>query len=207
MILDGSRAIPSERADSSPAIFRVPREQPPRPANQKEEWPRPTVSATPFRKSRRVISRRIPSSRSFRSFIGKSFIESVTGPRMRTTDGASPSPGFLIWTWLAGFVRLITGYVSPTHPDCRISRLGVLRLLHCRFGSLESNTTMVAVTKWFGYRPAATAERESRLAGQVVLVAVGVDQFNRPFGCFHPVRTVFPDVILIAAMKPPGILK
>ena len=74
-ILDGSRAIPLGLVDSSLEIFRGPSGIAAAASKSEGRIAAPTVSATPFRKSRRVISRRIPSSRSFRSFIGKSFIE------------------------------------------------------------------------------------------------------------------------------------
>src|SRR5713101_7932802 len=123
-----------------------------------ESMAAPTVSATPFRKSRRVIPRSIPSSRSFQSFAGQSF------------TGSSE-------------VRLDAGVFGSA----------VLRFLHRQFRSLEPDATVGAVTERFRHRSAAAAERKRRLAGQVVLVAVGIDQFNRTFGRFHPIGTVLPD--------------
>ena len=39
----------------------------------------------------------------------------------------------------------------------------------------------------------AAAKREGRLAGQIVRIAIGIDQFNRSFRCFHAIRPILAD--------------
>ena len=51
---------------------------------------------------------------------------------------------------------------------------------------------MGAVAERLVDRAAAAAQRKGGLAGQVVLVAVGVDQFDGAFGSFHAKGPVFP---------------
>src|SRR5579862_5487293 len=72
----------------------------------------------------------------------------------------------------------------------KVVGLAAFRLLHCRFGSLEPDAAVGAVTEWFGHRSATTAERKCRFAGQIILVTIGIHQFNRTFGVFHAIWAV-----------------
>jgi hypothetical protein len=62
-----------------------------------------------------------------------------------------------------------------------------------RFGREESNLAMGAVTKWLIHGRTAATERKRGLPSEVVLVAVGVDQFNQAVGIFDAKWTVGAD--------------
>src|SRR5579863_8177193 len=53
------------------------------------------------------------------------------------------------------------------------------------------------------HRSATAAERERRLARQVILVAIPINQFNRAFRTFDTIWTVLPDRDLDARQVPP----
>ena len=55
---------------------------------------------------------------------------------------------------------------------------------------MEADFGVSSVTKRFSDRPAAAAERKRGFSGQIVLVAVGVDEFKRAFRSFYAVGTV-----------------
>src|SRR6476660_8836263 len=112
---------------------------------------------------------------------------------MRTTDGRSLPKLSRLGLARPASLGLAGGASGRHRTGCLLHGLDVLRFLHRRFRSQESNATVGTVTERLGYRPTTAAERKRRLAGQVVLVAIGVDQFNRTLGRFHPVRTIFPD--------------
>src|SRR5690242_9292178 len=59
------------------------------------------------------------------------------------------------------------------------------------FGGLEADAAVGAVAKGFVDRTAATAKRKVCFAREVVLLAVGIHEFDRAFGGFHAERSVF----------------
>jgi hypothetical protein len=58
------------------------------------------------------------------------------------------------------------------------------------FGSLETDLAVGAVTEGLVDRSTAAAERECGLAGEIVFVAVGVDQFDKTVGVFYAKRAI-----------------
>jgi hypothetical protein len=88
--------------------------------------------------------------------------------------------------------REIVDRAAPTS-----ARSGLILLLFLHFGpdggfgGLKAGTAMSAITKRLIYRTAATAEREIRLSGQIILLAVCVNEFDGAFGSLHAERTVF----------------
>src|SRR6266566_7821489 len=66
--------------------------------------------------------------------------------------------------------------MSAGQPDFRC--LGIIGLLHRRLRSLESDAAVGPVTKRLGHRSAAAAQRKCRLASEIVLLAIGIDQFD-----------------------------
>src|SRR5882724_5896163 len=64
--------------------------------------------------------------------------------------------------------------------------------LNRQLGSLKPNLAMSSVTKWLGNRTAAAAQGKSWFAGHVILVAIGVHQFNGSLRSFHAIRTIGP---------------
>ncbi len=59
------------------------------------------------------------------------------------------------------------------------------------FGGLEAEAAMRAVAERLVDGAAATAEREIRFSGQIVLLAIGVYELDRAFGSVHAERPVF----------------
>src|SRR5579864_2741 len=64
---------------------------------------------------------------------------------------------------------------------------------HRRFRGLESDLAVGSVAERLVGAPSTAAERECRLACQVIRRAVGVDQFNGSFGSFHAIWAVGPN--------------
>ena len=62
-----------------------------------------------------------------------------------------------------------------------IGLLVFFRSSHGRLGGLEADFGVGSVAKRFIDRSAAAAEREGGFAGQVVWVAIGIDEFDRAF--------------------------
>lgn len=52
---------------------------------------------------------------------------------------------------------------------------------------------MSAVAKRFSHGSAASAKRKRRLPRQIVLIAIGVDQFDCSLGIFHSIWTILAD--------------
>src|SRR5258708_3936121 len=98
----------------------------------------PTVRATPFRKSRRVISRFIPMSLNLSNRI----FPTVDGPQARIRRRR--------------FLRLRFRQLDFLLPaGAAIKWLAVLGFLYRYFRSLKPDATVRPVTEWFCYRSAA----------------------------------------------------
>src|SRR5262245_30285508 len=63
----------------------------------------------------------------------------------------------------------------------------------CALSGLEADATVRAVAKRLVDGSSATAKREGSLAGQIVGLAVRIDEFNAAFGSFHAKRAVVAD--------------
>jgi|HubBroStandDraft_6_1064221.scaffolds.fasta_scaffold00034_53 rhomboid protease GluP len=66
-------------------------------------------------------------------------------------------------------------------------------LLNGQFRTLESDAAVRPIAKRFVHRAAAAAQGKSRLAGEVELSSVDIDEFNRPLGRLHAVGAVGTD--------------
>jgi len=64
---------------------------------------------------------------------------------------------------------------------------------YSRLCSLETDLAVGSVTKRLVDRAAAAAKGESGFAGQVVLVAVGINEFDGTFRSFDAIGTIFLD--------------
>src|ERR1700720_1661848 len=69
--------------------------------------------------------------------------------------------------------------------------LTLFRFLHRGFGTDETDLGMLAIAEGLVQTTAATAKRESRLAGEVEFIARGVHQLNGSFRSFHSIWAVW----------------
>src|SRR5664279_1812224 len=86
-----------------------------------------------------------------------------------------------------------------------------LNLFHRCFRRLESDLRVRSIAKRLVHRSTTATQRKCRLPGQVIWIAVRIDQFNRSFGGFHPERTISTnrDLYLRHSLPPqvPGALR
>src|SRR5580704_18770260 len=68
-----------------------------------------------------------------------------------------------------------------------------LGLLDRQFCTLKSDAAVRAVAERLVHRAAAPAQRKGGLAGEIELVAVDVDEFDRTLGHLHAVGTIGTD--------------
>ena len=59
------------------------------------------------------------------------------------------------------------------------------------FSGLKAGTAVSTVAEWLIHGPTATAQREIRFSGEIIFVAVGVDEFDGAFGGLHAEGSVF----------------
>src|SRR5215467_6733530 len=142
-------------------------------------------AATPFMKSRRVILRRTPTSRSceftmsgFFRLRNLEFCPAQSQPQWRRPDSRS--------RFTARLKPHPTGYSYS-------SLCATFGFLDRQFSALETDSAMRSIAKRFVDGTAAAAKRKRSLACEVVGGAIRVHQINRAFGSFHSIGTIRPD--------------